>query len=67
MLGKLGLALALVLSVSVARAMPGAVPVDISPTVPDASDLIDLRSDLVRLVHPVKLQGVLLVREKDVP
>ena len=67
MLGKLGLALVLVLSGSVARSMPGAVPVDISPTVPDASDLIDLRSDLVRLVHPVTLQGGPLAREKYVP
>ena len=67
MLGKLGFALALVLSGSVARAMPGTVPVDISPTVPDASDSIDLRSDLAKPVHSITLQGVLLVREKDVP
>ena len=62
MLGKLGLALALVLSGSVARAMPGTVPVDISPTVPDASDSIGLRPDLTKPVHPVTLQGGPLAR-----
>ena len=67
MLGKLGLALALVLSVSVARAMPGAVPVDISPTVPDASDSIGLRPDLAKPVHPITRQIVSLPRGKYVP
>ena len=67
MLGKLGPALALVLSVSVARAMPGTVPVDTSPTVPDVSDSIGLRSDLAKPAHSIPLQDVLRVREKDVP
>ena len=67
MLGKLGLALALVLSGSVVRAMPGAVPADVSPTVPDARDLIDLRSDLTKPVHLVTLQTVSLPRGKYVP
>ena len=67
MLGKLGLALVLVLSGSVARSMPGAVPVDISPTVPDASDSIDLRSDRAKPVHPVTRQVAPLPREKYVP
>ena len=56
MLSKLGLALAVVLSASVARAMPGTASIDISPTVPCASDLIDLRSDLAKPVHRVTLQ-----------
>jgi hypothetical protein len=44
--GLLGLALALVLGASAARAMPDAAHGDISPTVPDARNLIDPRSDL---------------------
>ena len=48
--GLLGLALALVLGASAARAMPGTMAVDISPTVPYADDPIDLRSDLVKRV-----------------
>ena len=50
MLGKFGLALALVLGASTARAMPGAMAVDISPTVPYADDLINLHSGLVKSV-----------------
>ncbi len=56
MLGKFGLALALMLNASVARAMPGTASIDISPTVPCASELIDLRSDLAKPVHLVTLQ-----------
>ena len=66
MLGKLGPALALVLSVSVARAMPGTVPVDISPTMPCVNDLIDLRSDLAKPVHPITLRVVPLLRQQCV-
>ena len=66
MLGKLSLALVLVLSGSVARDMPGAVPVDISPTVPDASNSIDPHSDLAKPVHPVTRQVTPLPRGKCV-
>jgi hypothetical protein len=56
MLAKLGLALALVLSASAACAMPGIMPIDISPTVPCIDDPIGLRSDLAKPVHRVTLQ-----------
>ena len=65
--GLLGLALALVLSTSAARAMPGTMAVDISPTVPYADDPIDLRSDLVTRVQPVTLRIASLLRERCVP
>ena len=67
MLGRLGLALALVLGASAARTMPGAMVVDISPTVPYADALIDLRSDLVTPVQPVTLRIASLLRERCVP
>ena len=70
MLGRvslLGLALALVLGASAARAMPGAMAVDISPTVPYADDLINLHSDLVKSVQPVTQQVASLLRERCRP
>jgi hypothetical protein len=66
MLGKLGLALALVLSASATRAMPGIAAIDISPTVPCVGDPIDPRSDLATPVHPVTLRIAPLLREKCV-
>ena len=65
--GPLGLALALVLGASAARAMPGTMAVDISPTVPYADDPIDLRSDLVTPAQPVTLRIASLLRERCVP
>ena len=67
MLGKLGLALALVLSASAAHAMPGTMSIDISPTVPCVGDPMDLRSDLAKRVHPVALQVAPLPGRKCVP
>ena len=67
MLGKLGLILALMLSASVARAMPGAAALDISPTVPCVDDQVDLRSGLAKTVHPVTLQVAPFLWEKCLP
>ena len=70
MLGRvslLSLVLALVLGASAARAMPGAMAVDISPTVPYADDLITLRSGLMKSVQPIKQQVASLLRERCRP
>ena len=67
MLAKLGLALALALSASAAHAMPGTMPIDISPTVPCVGDPIDLRSDLAKPVHRVTLQVAPSLGRKCVP
>ena len=70
MLGRvslLGLALALVLGASAARAMPDAAHGDISPTVPDARNLIDPRSDLAEPTQLVTQRVASLLRERRVP
>ena len=70
MLGRvspLGLALALVLSTSTARAMPDVARSDISPTVPDATNLIDPRSDLAEPAQRVPWRIASLLRERRVP
>ena len=67
MLGRLGLALALVLGASAARAMPGAIAVEISPTVPYVDDLINLHSGLVEPVQPVTRQVASLLRGRCRP
>ena len=66
MLGKLGL-LAFVLSASAACAMPGTMPIDISPTVPCVDDPIDLRSDLAKPVHWITLQVAPSLGRKCLP
>ncbi len=65
--GLLGLALALVLGASAARAMPDAAHGDISPTVPDARNLIDPRSDLAEPAQRVPWRIASLLRERRVP
>ena len=70
MLGRVGLpglALALVLGASAARAMPDAAHGDISPTVPEATNLIDPRSALAEPAQRVPCRIASLLRERRVP